>query len=133
MVVGERFEKGRERSKQKGWSKSRRKSKSKKDARCYKCHEIGHFKRDCPQLRNKHEETSEFDSVSAVADVEVVDDLLVVSDDHRLYLDIWTLDSACSHHYTPNRSWFSTYTKTEKDSVTLGDDHPCKVAGIENI
>ena len=29
--------------------------------------------------------------------------------------------------------WFSTYTKTEDGSVTLGDDHSCKVAGIGNV
>ena len=71
--------------------------------------------------------------MSVVIDEEVVDDLLVVSDNHWLYLDVWTLDSACSHHYTPNQSWFSTYTKTEEGSVTLGDDHSCKVASIENV
>ena len=71
--------------------------------------------------------------MSAVVDVEVVDDLLVVSDDHWLYPSIWILDSACPHHYTLNRSWFSTYTKIEEGSVTLEDDHPCKVAGIENV
>ena len=88
MVIGERFEIRRKRSKQKGRSKSRGKSKSRKDARCYKCHEIGHFKKNYPQLRNRQGESSGSDLVSAIADVEVVDDLLVVSDDHRLHPDV---------------------------------------------
>ena len=88
MVIGERFRRRRERSKQKGWSKSRGKSKSRKDARCYKCHKIGHFKKDYPQLRNRQGESSGSDSVSAVIDAEVMDDLFIVSDDHRMYQDI---------------------------------------------
>ena len=84
-------------------------------------------------MRNRQGESSRSDLASAVADADVVDDLLVVSDDHRLHPDVWTLDSACSHHYILNRSWFSTYTKTEEGSVTLGDDHPCKVEGIGNV
>ena len=37
------------------------------------------------------------------------------------------------HHYIPNRSWFATYTMRDEGSVILGDDHPCRVAGIESI
>ena len=102
LVVRERSERGRKRSKQKGWSKSKEKSKGRKDTRCYKCHEIGHFKRDYPQLRIRKGESSGSDSVSDIADVLAVDDLLVVSDDHQLHPDVWALDSACSYHYTPN-------------------------------
>ena len=71
--------------------------------------------------------------LSTMADSEMEDDLLVVSDGHRQNTDVWTLDSAYSHHYTANRSWFATYTKTDEGSVTLGDDHPCRVTGIRSI
>ena len=71
--------------------------------------------------------------LNMVADSEVKDDLLVVLDGHRQNTDVWILDSACSHHYIPNRSWFTTYIKMDEGSVTLGDDHPCRVAGIESI
>ena len=40
--------------------------------------------------------------LSMMADQEMEDDLLVVSDGHRHYTEEWTLDSACSHHYTPH-------------------------------
>ncbi|KAG1368365.1 hypothetical protein COCNU_14G008330 [Cocos nucifera] len=60
------------------------------------------------------------------------DDLLVVSDGYKNNTDIWTLDLACSYHYTPNQSCFAIYAKIE-GSVILGDDHSCKVAGIGTI
>ena len=71
--------------------------------------------------------------MSVVADHEVEDDLLIVSDGHKSGSEVWTLDSACSHHYTRNRSWFATYTKTDKRSVTLGDDYSCRIARIDTI
>ena len=40
------------------------------------------------------------------------------------------LDSTCSHHYTSHWEWFATYQKIDGGSVSLGDDHPCKLAGV---
>ena len=77
--------------------------------------------------------TATSDSLSMVADHEVEDDLLIVLDGHRSGAEVWTLDSAHSHHYTPNRSWFATYIKTNEGSVILGDDHPFKVANIGTV
>ena len=68
-----------------------------------------------------------------VADREVEDDLLVVSDSYRSGIEVWTLDSAYSHHYIPNKSWFTTYTKTNEGCMTIGDDHPCKIASIRIV
>ena len=124
FAIGERTSRGRDRSKSR---------KGKKEMKCFKCNEFGHFKRECPLWKSKKGERSGSESVSAVAGQQVEDDLLVVSDGHRHYTEEWTLDSACSHHYTPHRSWFATYTKTDEGSVTLGDNHPCKVAGIGTV
>ena len=68
-----------------------------------------------------------------VADSEMEDDLLVVSDGHRQNIDVWTLNSACLHHYTSSWSWFAPYTRMDEGSVKLGDDHPCRVASIGSI
>ena len=68
-----------------------------------------------------------------VADSEMEDDLLVVSDGHRYNIDVWILDSVCSHHYTLNWSRFVIYTRTDEGSVTLKDNHPYRVARIESI
>ena len=36
-------------------------------------------------------------------------------------------------YYTSHQEWFATYQKIDGRSVSLGDDHPCKVAGIGSI
>ena len=51
--------------------------------------------------KNKKEDKGGSDVLSMMAVSEVEDDLLVVSDGHRQNTDVWTLDSAFSHHYTP--------------------------------
>ena len=43
------------------------------------------------------------------------------------------LDSACSHHYISYQEWFDTYKKTNGESVSLRDDHRCKVARVGTI
>ena len=68
-----------------------------------------------------------------VADKEMEDDHLVVSDGHRQYTDVWILDSAYSHYCTLNRSWFVIYTKIDEGSMTLRDDHLYKVTSIRII
>ena len=46
---------------------------------------------------------------------------------------MWIMDSAGSHHYTSHRKWFATYQKADGESISLEDDHPCKVAEIDSI
>ena len=101
--MGERSRRERERGKLRERSKSR-KSRNKKEARCYKCNDIGHFKRDCPQWKNNKGDKGGCNALSMMADGEMEDDFLMVSDGHRQNTDVWILNSACSHHYTPNRS-----------------------------
>ena len=46
----------------------------------------------------------------------------------------WMLDSACTYHYTSHREWFHTYDRpNNRGSISLGDDHPCLVAGVGTI
>ena len=62
------------------------------------------------------------------------EDILVVLDGCVDWDNTWMLDSACSHHYTSHREWFHTYDRSNKGgSVSLGDDHPCLVAGVGTI
>ena len=68
-----------------------------------------------------------------VANREVEDDLLIVSDGHKSGSEVWILVLAYSHHYIPNRFWFTAYTKMDEGSVTLEDDHSCRVAGIGTV
>ena len=60
-------------------------------------------------------------------------DVLVVSDGIAEFDSHWILDSSCSHYYTAHRDWFASYEKSDGGSVSLGDDHPCRVAGVGAI
>ena len=96
------------------------------------CHKIGHLKQNCP-LWKKHGEKSGKKSMSIVANLGLEEDLMVVLDAHQKAQERWILDSACLHHYTLHRSLFLDYVKTDEESVTLWDDHPCRVIGFNSI
>ena len=89
-----------------------------------------HLRRNCPLLKSKKGKASKSDDTALMSSRE---DLLVVSDGSTECDTMWTLDSACSHHYTFHREWFDTYKKIDGGSVNFGDDHPCKVAGVGTI
>ena len=62
------------------------------------------------------------------------EDILVISDGCVDWDNTWTLNSACSYHYTSHREWFHTYDRSnDGGSVSLGNDHPCLVAGVGTI
>uniref|UniRef100_A0A2N9G0R0 CCHC-type domain-containing protein n=1 Tax=Fagus sylvatica TaxID=28930 RepID=A0A2N9G0R0_FAGSY len=100
----------RRRKKDKNDKSVRGRSKSKsKTVKCYKCQKNRHFKRDCPKWKKKKEESSKFVNVVAV-DSESDGDMLSVSSSTNDLNNSWLLDSACSFHVTPHRSWFDTYS-----------------------
>ena len=45
----------------------------------------------------------------------------------------WILDSGCTYHMSPNKSWFMDYSEINGGSVMMGNDHKCQVVGIGNI
>lgn len=45
----------------------------------------------------------------------------------------WIMDSGCSWHMTPNRSWFEQFSDQADGLVLLGDNKPCKIEGIGSI
>uniref|UniRef100_A0A803PJ91 Reverse transcriptase Ty1/copia-type domain-containing protein n=1 Tax=Cannabis sativa TaxID=3483 RepID=A0A803PJ91_CANSA len=42
----------------------------------------------------------------------------------------WILDSGCSFHMTPNKSWFEEFTSDTYGTVYLGDKKSCRMVGI---
>lgn len=45
----------------------------------------------------------------------------------------WTMDSSCSFHMTPNKSWFKELKQEETGMVLLGNNKPCKVLRVVSI
>ena len=57
-------------------------------------------------------------------------DVLVASESTSGYFDRWVLDSGCSYHICPNRSWFSTYSHVQGGVILMGNDVACKITSI---
>ena len=47
--------------------------------------------------------------------------------------DEWILDSGCSFHMSPNRSWFINFDEHESGTVYMGNNNTCTVQGIGDI
>ena len=97
---------GRPKEKVRDKFRGRSKSKGKKKGwRCYKYNQIGHLRRNCPLFKNeKGKDTLKEGSANsdACSSTDSVSDLLIISDGTSKHDKYWTLDSACSHHYTSN-------------------------------
>ncbi|GKV50375.1 hypothetical protein SLEP1_g57082 [Rubroshorea leprosula] len=110
--------------------KSRSKSRA-KHARCYECNETGHFKKNCPKLKEKKAEKSGDANIASCSD-NLDDEDCVLSVSTNSSGEEWILDSGCSFHVCPRRDWFETY-KPATGTVVLGDDTTLPIVGIGNI
>jgi hypothetical protein len=125
-----------ERGSRKGKSRGRSQSKSKKKVQCYYCKKYGHYKSECPKLKNK-EEGDKLSSSSVAGVVEAKSEgpdlVLAVTIFYGGFNDKWVLDSACAFHMSPKRDWFTTYESVNGGSVLIGNDVTCKIVGIGTI
>ena len=128
LVVKGYQDRGRKKDINEKSTRGRSKSKS-KTVKCYKCQKKGHFKRDCLEWKKEKEESSKSINVVAV-DLESDGDMLSVSSSTDDLNNSWLLDSACSFHVTPHRSWFDTYRSVNCSSVRMGNDASCKFIRI---
>ncbi|GKV43027.1 hypothetical protein SLEP1_g50368 [Rubroshorea leprosula] len=110
--------------------KSRSKSRA-KHARCYECNETGHFKKNCPKLKEKKAEKSSDANIASCSD-NLDDGDCVLAASTNSSGEEWILDSGCSFHVCPRHDWFETY-KPATGTVVLGDDTALPIVGIGNI
>ncbi|PWA49526.1 Retrovirus-related Pol polyprotein from transposon TNT 1-94 [Artemisia annua] len=116
----------------KRWRSKSRQRLSKDE--CAFCHEKGHWKRDCPKLKTKDNHYKR----KAVAEANVTkcddeeSDLSLATSSNENASRVWLLDSACSHHITPHREWFSNFEKHE-EVVYTADETPLTTHGIGSV
>lgn len=78
---------------------------------------------------------SNSENQASVAEIEEerACDVLSAHSERFSYSDIWILDSGCSYHMCPERSWFHTYEEFDGGAVLMGNDATVKTVGIGNI
>lgn len=84
---------------------------------CAFCHNKGHWKNDCPKLRNKGASSS----ANVVLAENEPDYALCVSPINDK--DKWIMDCACTEHMTPRKDWFTTLDTNVSGDVITCDDY----------
>ncbi|KAK5787254.1 hypothetical protein PVK06_041907 [Gossypium arboreum] len=109
--------------------RSNSKSRLRKDE-CGFCHEKGHWKKNCPKLKNKGKAAVD----ACVAKHDTSDfELSLVASSSSFHSDEWILDSGYTYHMSPNREWFSDLVELNGGVVYIGNDNTCKTIGIGSI
>ncbi|CAL9028580.1 unnamed protein product, partial [Prunus brigantina] len=92
----------------------------------------GHWKKDCPKLKNKEKEKAGSEANIAKSGGEDFEFALASSsaDDHSKE---WMLDSGCTYHMCPIREWFSSFEELDGGVVLMGNNNACKTQGIGKI
>eukprot|EP00268_Persea_americana_P012188 TRINITY_DN15115_c1_g1_i1.p1 TRINITY_DN15115_c1_g1~~TRINITY_DN15115_c1_g1_i1.p1 ORF type:complete len:252 (+),score=38.81 TRINITY_DN15115_c1_g1_i1:1859-2614(+) len=94
------------------------------------CHQKGHWKKDCPKLKNK--DNDKFDAnIGHNGDDDSEFNLTIAL--LVCHSDEWILDSGCTYHMCPNREWFFIFQELDGGTVLIGNDSACKSKGIGKI
>ena len=100
-----------ERNKNKGyWGRSKSKGRSKSPGKgirkCWKCGNVGHYKKNC-RSKNVEKAKGYEDTPSIEArDSSEGGDVYLASTSNHSECDIWLIESGASCHMTPHREWF---------------------------
>ncbi|CAA7040784.1 unnamed protein product [Microthlaspi erraticum] len=103
-----------------GYQGRGRGSTSKEHIECYKCHNMGHYKSECP----------EWDKEANYAEIE--EDILLMAHIDMVRGEeehVWLLDSCCSNHMCGTKEWFIELDSNFRQNVKLGDDRRMMVEG----
>ncbi|KAH9782310.1 hypothetical protein KPL71_008845 [Citrus sinensis] len=124
-VKGQHY-KNTEKKKKQGKAKDKNKT-----LKCFQCHKEDHFKRDCPEKKNKqYKEQRSENGDAAVVEEEGYESagVLIASDVDQK--GKWVLDSGCSFHMCPFKHHFSEYQEYDGGRVMMGNNAICRVIRI---
>ena len=118
--------------KQRFKSRSKSRSKSKVNIKCYHCHKEDHIRRLSPERQKGNQESKRKQAELVVVSdgYESSDALAVSSVDSEKE---WILDSGCTFHMTPNKSWFEEFKQEDRVVVLLDNNKPCKAQRIGSV
>ncbi|MCH80155.1 copia-type polyprotein [Trifolium medium] len=100
---------------------------NKENIECYKCHKVGHFQYECPNLED-YANYADFDDTEEV--------LLMAFDSsspEQHKNKVWFIDSGCSNHMCGIKEWFFDLDTNFRETVKLGDNSQMKVVGKGNV
>lgn len=93
---------------------------------CYRCHQLGHFRYECPSGNNE----------ANFAELDKEEEMLLMSY-VELYEarteDAWFLDSGCSNHMCGDRTMFNELDENFRHSVKLGNNTKMDVMGKGSV
>lgn len=104
-------------------------TKELKKLKCFQCHKECHFKRDCPELKNKKKAAK----ATLVEEAYDTSEHLNVFEKGTRVGAVWILDCGCTYHMSPNKSWFEQFKPGEGGKVLLGNNNSCKVLGMGTV
>lgn len=83
---------------------------------CYKCHNLGHFQYECPQLKG------EANYAGLDSEEEPLLVMAYIEETKAIRNDAWFVDSACSNHMCGNVEMFSSIEEGYTHSVKCGNN-----------
>ncbi|PNX94522.1 copia-type polyprotein [Trifolium pratense] len=97
---------------------------NKETIECYKCHKLGHFQYECPNVG---------DYANYADNEEVL--LMAFDKSHQesTKKQIWYLDSGCINHMCGVKEWFHDLDMNFKETVRLRDNSQMSVVGKGNV